>query len=111
MTSTNKPILLDAAGRVAFVTGATGGIGQAVVRMMLDAGANVAATGRRAVPFDDHRVLPLTLEVTDEAAVSAAIQSCIDHFGRRGILSSPSGFFSGALPLRHGIPELARAAR
>lgn len=77
-----SPVLLDATGRVAFVTGATGGIGQAVVRMMLDAGGQVAATGRRAVPFDDTRVLPLTLEVTDEDAVAAALQRCVDTFGR-----------------------------
>lgn len=77
-----SPVLLDATGRVAFVTGATGGIGQAVVRMMLDAGGQVTATGRRAVPFDDTRVLPLTLEVTDENAVSAALQRCVDKFGR-----------------------------
>jgi 3-oxoacyl-[acyl-carrier protein] reductase len=77
-----KPTLLDATGRVAFVTGATGGIGQAVVRMMLDAGASVAATGRRAVPFDDDRVLPVTLDVTDEDAVASAVQSCVDKFGR-----------------------------
>ncbi|MDG2320770.1 MAG: SDR family NAD(P)-dependent oxidoreductase [Rhodospirillaceae bacterium] len=130
MTSTNKPILLDAAGRVAFVTGATGGIGQAVVRMMLDAGANVAATGRRAVPFDDDRVLPLTLEVTDEAAVSAAIQSCIDHFGRIDYLVHMAGMVgkgrldelsledwntvvstnltSSFLLLKHGYPHLTK---
>lgn len=91
MTTSAKPALLDATGRVAFVTGATGGIGQSVVRMMLDAGANVAATGRRAVPFDDDRVLPLTLEVTDEAAVSAAIQSCVDQFGKIDYLIHMAG--------------------
>ena len=82
MSNGSSPTLLDASGRVAFVTGATGGIGQAVVRMMLDAGAQVTATGRRAVPFDDDRVLPLTLEVTDEAAVKSAVQSCVENFGR-----------------------------
>ncbi len=81
MSNGSSPALLDASGRVAFVTGATGGIGQAVVRMMLDAGAQVAATGRRAVPFDDENVLPLTLEVTDENAVSSAVQSCVEKFG------------------------------
>ena len=82
MSNGASPALLDASGRVAFVTGATGGIGQAVVRMMLDAGALVAATGRRTVPFDDDRVLPLTLEVTNEEAVKSAVQSCVDKFGR-----------------------------
>ncbi len=91
MSATGKPALLDAEGRVAFVTGATGGIGQAVVRLMLDAGANVAATGRRAVPFDDDRVLPITLEVTDEDAVASAIASCVEKFGRLDYLIHMAG--------------------
>lgn len=90
--STSSPTpLLDASGRVAFVTGATGGIGQAVVRMMLDAGAKVAASGRRAVPFDDERVLPLTLDVTDENTVAAAIESCVNAFGRLDYLIHMAG--------------------
>jgi 3-hydroxy acid dehydrogenase/malonic semialdehyde reductase len=36
-----------AAGRVAFITGATSGFGQSVARRLLDAGAHVIATGRR----------------------------------------------------------------
>ena len=91
MSDTEKPVLLDAEGRVAFVTGATGGIGQAVVRMMLDAGAKVAAADRRTVPFDEPRVLPLTLDVTDENAVSGAVTSCVDEFGRLDYLIHLAG--------------------
>jgi NAD(P)-dependent dehydrogenase (short-subunit alcohol dehydrogenase family) len=87
----STPTLIDAAGRVAFVTGATGGIGQAVVRMMLDAGANLAATGRRAVPFDDERVLPLALDVTDEDAVADAIAQCVKRFGKIDYLIHMAG--------------------
>ncbi|MDX2143050.1 MAG: SDR family oxidoreductase [Rhodospirillaceae bacterium] len=76
-----KPILLDAAGKVAFVTGATGGIGQACVEMFLAAGASVVATGRRAVAIDDPRVLKLALEVTDEAQVAAAMTKTQQRFG------------------------------
>ena len=91
MSDNQKPILLDANGRVAFVTGATGGIGQAVVRMMLEAGARVAATGRRVVPFDDERVLPITLDATNEEAVASAIAHCIETFGRLDYLIHMAG--------------------
>lgn len=91
MSDPAKPILLDATDRVAFVTGAAGGIGQAVVRLMLDAGARMTAADRRALPFEDERVLPLTLEVTDEDAVSNAIQSCVDTFGKIDYLIHMAG--------------------
>ena len=78
---TAKPSLLDASGKVAFVTGATGGIGKACVDMFLAAGASVIATGRRAVGTDDPRVLKLSLEVTDEAQVADAIAKTKARFG------------------------------
>jgi NAD(P)-dependent dehydrogenase (short-subunit alcohol dehydrogenase family) len=74
-------VLLDAAGKIAFVTGATGGIGQACVEMFLAAGASVVATGRRAVALDDPRVLRLSLEVTDEAQVIDAMAKTRQRFG------------------------------
>jgi NAD(P)-dependent dehydrogenase (short-subunit alcohol dehydrogenase family) len=76
-----KPVLIDAAGKVAFVTGATGGIGQACVEMFLAAGASVVATGRRAVGLDDPGLLKLTLEATDEAQVADAMAKTKQRFG------------------------------
>ncbi|MBL8629429.1 MAG: SDR family oxidoreductase [Rhodospirillaceae bacterium] len=78
---TSKPTLLDAAGKVAFVTGAQGGIGKACVDMFLTAGASVVATGRRAVANDDARVLKLSLDVTDETQVADAVAKAKDRFG------------------------------
>ncbi|MCB2108105.1 MAG: SDR family oxidoreductase [Rhodobacteraceae bacterium] len=83
--------LIDATGRVAFVTGATGGIGQACVKMLLDAGAHVVATGRRSVPFDDPRVLKLALEVTDEAQVADAMAQTKAKFGAIDFLIHMAG--------------------
>jgi len=77
----DKTTLLDAAGKVAFVTGATGGIGNACVAMFLAAGASVVATGRRAVANDDPRVLKLALEATDEAQVIDAFAKTKARFG------------------------------
>ena len=78
---TSSPSLIDAAGRVAFVTGATGGIGQACVEKLLAAGASVVATGRRAVGGNDQRLLKLSLDVADEGQVKDAMAAARARFG------------------------------
>ena len=79
---TAAPTLLDGQNRVAFVTGASGGIGGACVAQLLAAGASVVATGRREVEIPDHpKLLKLSLQVTDEAEVQAAIAKTKDRFG------------------------------
>ncbi|MSO98766.1 MAG: SDR family oxidoreductase [Rhodospirillaceae bacterium] len=85
------PLLLDAAGKVAFVTGATGGIGKACVDMFLAAGASVVATGRRAVQSDNPNVLKLALEVTDEVQVTDAIAKTKARFGQIDYLVHMAG--------------------
>jgi len=80
------------AGKVALVTGAAQGIGFAVARAYLDHGAAVALadvnaekTRAAANALEERapgRVLPLALDVTDEAANQAAIGAVAERFGR-----------------------------
>ncbi|WP_457805748.1 SDR family NAD(P)-dependent oxidoreductase, partial [Stenotrophomonas maltophilia] len=60
-------------GRVALVTGASGGIGEALVRLLAEAGCTVVATDREAPRVADTRVKSLALDVTDSAAVDALV--------------------------------------
>ena len=67
-----------AEGRIALVTGATSGFGEAMARRLLSAGARVIATGRRAERLDalakelaTDRLLTRELDVTDEASIAA----------------------------------------
>jgi NAD(P)-dependent dehydrogenase (short-subunit alcohol dehydrogenase family) len=58
---------------VVLVTGANGGLGTEFVRQALGRGAaKVYATARTPRPWDDPRVVPLALDVTDETSVAAA---------------------------------------
>lgn len=53
-------------GATVLVTGANGGIGQQFVRQALTRGAlRVYATARSAIEWDDPRIVPLALDVTD----------------------------------------------
>jgi len=61
--------------KVAIVTGASRGIGQALVDEALSRGAErVYAAARRPAPHPDQRVTPLQLDVTDAAQVNEAAE-------------------------------------
>ena len=66
-------------GAVVLVTGANGGIGTHFVQETLARGAaKVYATARTPRVWDDERVVPLALDVTDPASVQAAVESAPD---------------------------------
>ncbi|MGW6280887.1 SDR family oxidoreductase [Kribbella sp. NPDC055071] len=67
------------AGAVVLVTGGQRGIGKAIVDDLLDRGvAKVYATARSPKPSDDPRVVPLPLEVTDQASIEALAAAAPD---------------------------------
>lgn len=78
-------------GRVALVTGAAGGIGQAVVRHLLDEGALVVATDIEAPDFDHKNVWNETLDITDSSAVDAVVQDVISRFGEISFCAHVAG--------------------
>lgn len=70
---------MEIRGQVALVTGAGGGLGAELVRQLLDRGASkVYAAARREIGWDDPRVVPLLLDVTDPRDVAAAARVATD---------------------------------
>lgn len=64
---------------VVLVTGANGGLGTEFVRQALARGAaKVYASARTPREWDDERVVPLRLDVTDPASVAAAAERAAD---------------------------------
>lgn len=67
------------ADSVVLVTGANGGLGTEFVRQALRRGARrVYATARKLRSWDDARVVPLTLDVTDSTSIADAAASAAD---------------------------------
>lgn len=89
----------------AFVTGATSGIGQACAERLLRDGARVVAVGRRAdrlAALADRlgpRLHPLALDVTDRAAVEAALTSLPEPFDAPDVLVNSAGMALGLQPV------------
>ncbi|SDD38545.1 SDR family oxidoreductase [Glycomyces harbinensis] len=66
-------------GAVVLVTGANGGIGTHFVHDALARGASkVYATARNPRVWDDERIVPLALDVTDPASIRAAVEAAPD---------------------------------
>lgn len=87
-------------GKVALVTGASSGIGEATAKALSAAGAAVAIGARRAEKLKDlaeqlekagGTVLTLNLDVTDEQSAAAAVQRTIDELGRIDIVVNAAG--------------------
>ena len=76
-------------GKVAFVTGASGGIGAAVSRKLAEQGVKVGMASRRG---DGLGVgLGLECNVRDRAQVEAAVARTVDEFGRLDICVANAG--------------------
>lgn len=66
-------------GAVVLVTGANGGLGREFVTQALERGAaKVYATARTPQQWGDPRIVPLALDATDAASVSAAVAAAAD---------------------------------
>ncbi|WP_321889186.1 oxidoreductase [Paraburkholderia bannensis] len=83
--------------RVWFITGASRGIGALIAEAALADGNAVVAAGRNARAIverlgESPALLPVALDVTDEAQAKAAVQAAIDKFGRIDVLVNNAGF-------------------
>lgn len=81
-----------------FVTGASRGLGAAIVRAALDAGDRVVATARRretlteAFGPDSDSLLSVALDVTRPEAVQAAVDAALARFERIDVLVNNAGY-------------------
>lgn len=93
--------MADLSDRVAVVTGATAGMGEAIARRFIREGARVVFTGRRRERLDQlaaefgERGLALQLDVRDRTAVAAAFAELPEDFAAVDILVNNAGLALG----------------
>lgn len=82
---------IDFTSKIAFITGAAGGIGYATARMFAESGAKVAIcdidagkleSAANSLKNDGFDVMALSFDVSDEEQTKEAIESVVGHFGR-----------------------------
>src|SRR5690242_1789539 len=84
--------------KVWFITGTSKGFGRIWAEAALERGDRVAATARNVGTLDElvsrygDKVLALQLDVTDKAAVDAAVKQTADHFGRLDVVVNNAGY-------------------
>jgi NAD(P)-dependent dehydrogenase (short-subunit alcohol dehydrogenase family) len=82
---------MELEGKVALVTGASGGIGAAVARGLHEAGASVGLLSRRGDDLGLERGLGLACDVRDRDALVAAADAVVERFGRLDIVVANAG--------------------
>jgi NAD(P)-dependent dehydrogenase (short-subunit alcohol dehydrogenase family) len=94
-------------GKTAFITGATGGIGEATAMSFMEEGANLMLVGRSAEKLQalvgkldgGKSVASYVADAADESALAAAFQATIKSFGQIDIVFANAGMEGEALPI------------
>lgn len=98
--------MFDLTGKVALVTGASGGIGGAIARALHAQGATLALSGTRTGPLEElaaelgERAIVTPANLTDTAATEALIKTVEEQAGGLDILVNNAGLTRDGLLLR-----------
>ena len=101
-------------GRVALITGATGGIGGAIAQELYDSGAKVVLNGRSNEKLEElahhlasdgtfqdiGRIKCVPMDLTKDGATTNLIQATTDHFSKIDILINNAALLKGGLILQ-----------
>src|SRR6188768_3557027 len=86
----------DLSGKTALVTGAAGGIGRAISRLLADNGAaivvaDIDGAGAREACAELPRAIAVEMDIRDQAAIERGVTAGVDAFGAIDILVNNAG--------------------
>jgi NAD(P)-dependent dehydrogenase (short-subunit alcohol dehydrogenase family) len=86
----------DLSGKTALVTGAAGGIGRAISKLLADNGAaivvaDIDGSGARAAAAELPRAIAVEMDIRDEGAIDRGVAAGVDAFGAIDILVNNAG--------------------
>jgi NADP-dependent 3-hydroxy acid dehydrogenase YdfG len=82
---------MDLKGKVAFVTGASRGIGAAVARTLSDEGVAVGLASRSGDDLGLPNAIGVACDVADRGQVEAAVAATVERFGRLDVCVANAG--------------------
>lgn len=85
-------LLAKLKGKVALVTGASSGIGEATAARLVTAGYKVYGTSRRGAQAGERSFTMLPLDVTNDGSVDAVVSDVMRRDGRIDVLVNNAGF-------------------
>src|SRR4051812_17106668 len=97
------------AGKIALVTGASSGIGEATAQRLVAAGYTVYGTSRRDAPARRRSFAMLALDVTSDESVDGVVRDVIRLNGRIDLLVNNAGFSIAPAGAEESSIEQARS--
>ena len=95
--------MFDLSGKVALITGATGGIGGAIARKMKEAGATVVVSGRNAAKMDAEfgdEYIKIPCDLAADGGAVELVMNTIEAAGKIDILINNAGITRDTLLMR-----------
>lgn len=93
--------------KVVVVTGASQGIGAAVVRAFRKLDYRIVATSRSIEPSDDANILAIAGDIGDRATAQRVVSEAVERFGRIDTLVNNAGIYIGKPFTEHSIEDYA----
>ena len=102
---------MDFTGKKVLLTGATGGIGQAVLKAFIKAGATVVASGTRQEVLEEicgklgDKAIPITCNLRDQESIKSLVNLSIEKMGSIDILVCNAGITQDNLSMMMKIDD------